>query len=84
MKQKHYKEDPLEEALDLHLEDLDIDLDLESIDLIDFDFKDEDFNVDFSDIDTEIDLTDLDYTIEKLFKDLDNINFNIDYEAIGL
>ena len=75
MRQKPYKKDPLEEALDLHLEDLNIDLDLESIDLIDFDF---------SDIDVDIDLKDLDYTIEKLFKELDNVDFNIDYEALEI
>ena len=75
MRQKPYKKDPLEEALDLHLEDLNIDLDLESIDLIDFNF---------SDIDVDIDLKDLDYTIEKLFKELDNVDFNIDYEALEI
>lgn len=65
MRQKPYKKDPLEEALDLHLEDLDLDFD-------------------FSDIDFSIDLKDLDYTIEKLFKELDNVDFNIDYEALEI
>lgn len=84
MRQKPYKKDPLEEALDLHLEDLNIDLDLESIDLIDFNFDDLDLDFDFSDIDVDIDLKDLDYTIEKLFKELDNVDFNIDYEALEI
>ena len=82
MRQKPYKKDPLEEALDLHLEDLNIDLDLESIDLIDF--SDIDINFNFDDIDVDIDLKDLDYTIEKLFKDLENVDFNIDYEALEI
>ena len=86
MRQKPYKKDTLEEALDLHLEDVNIDLDLESIDLIDFNFDDLDldFDFDFSDIDFSIDLKDLDYTIEKLFKELDNVDFNIDYEALEI
>lgn len=79
MRQKPYKKDTLEEALDLHLEDVNIDLDLESIDLIDFNFDDLDLDFDFS-----IDLKDLDYTIEKLFKELDNVDFNIDYEALEI
>ena len=52
---------------------------LESIDLIDFNFDDLDLDFDFS-----IDLKDLDYTIEKVFKELDNVDFNIDYEALEI